>query len=273
MESSRAQPSSEVLRIATLAAASMAVLPPTPPTVNSTFDVQFFGPTVQCSLANVSQQPAFNSYAKSMANSSVMKVTKSLFESGKLRWSDGVLPENDAPLMNVYSAFSPFSGNEGWLEPVRGPTGDPIDEYNNWMPDIPGEQLLPEQLLPTTGVGIQFGQQLWIQTADQGIVCTLGNASFSVKFEFVNAVQIKAECSILNFEPFWIPDAAWATVSVSDPEPSSVPPANSFVSVYLAFSSLLNGNVSTTLDLPEYFHTRDSFDGQVSIYDGTSRIL
>ncbi|MCJ1265014.1 hypothetical protein MMC22_004889 [Lobaria immixta] len=132
-----AKPSSEVLQIATLAAESMAIIPPGPPAANSSFHVQFFGPTVQCSIANSSQQLNFDSYSSALANGSLMTVTKSLFESRKLAWSNDEVPARIAPLMNVYSAFSPKSGQSGgWFEPTVLPLGQP-DEFNNWFTGLP----------------------------------------------------------------------------------------------------------------------------------------
>lgn len=48
-----------------------------------------------------------------------MTVTKSTFERGNLTWAklgNGGLPGNTAPLMSVYSAFSPFSVRKGWFD-------------------------------------------------------------------------------------------------------------------------------------------------------------
>lgn len=99
-----ALPSSEVLRIATLSAESMAVIPPLPPAPNSSFNLQFFGPTVQCSIANSSQQPIFDYYSNALANNTVPTFTKSLFESGKVEWAN--LYKHNFVAMNVYLAFS-----------------------------------------------------------------------------------------------------------------------------------------------------------------------
>jgi hypothetical protein len=260
--SGAAQPSSEVLRIATLAAHSMAIIPPTPPAINSSFGVQFFGPSLQCSLVNSSQQMGFNNYTEAMARSYLMKVTKSLFESGKLRWDKNRIPEGISPLMNVYSAFSPGSSKVGWLGPVSGHNYYSIDAYNNWIPDIPFDNFISNR---TNFMSIK--RQLWIQTADQGVVCTLGNASFDVSFEFVNAVQTKAEYRISMFKPFPTPINSYLP---------STPSINSYMAMYLAFSGLLNGNVSTTLiktmDIKKNPYIR-SFDGNVTIYDSSSKIL
>jgi hypothetical protein len=135
VKASVAHSSSETLRIATLSSQSMAIIPLVPPAANPSFRVQFFGPTVQYSLANSSQQPSFDKYSGALANGTLMTVTKSLFESGKLQWSG--LPDKTEPLMNIYSAFSRNAGTLGWLQ-ARTPT-DGIDEYNNWAVETPQE--------------------------------------------------------------------------------------------------------------------------------------
>ncbi|KAI9746050.1 MAG: hypothetical protein M1818_000731 [Claussenomyces sp. TS43310] len=288
IQNDAAQPSSEVLQLATLAAQSMAVIPPTAPAANSTFHVQFFGPTVQCSVASSSQQPSFNYYSRALANSSLITVTKSLFESGNLSWGSGGPPADIEPLMSVYSAFSPYAGELGWAwsPDYDYPPGYDYspDEFNNWVMDLPSEVFRGESLPnweDDTGSGFII-QQLWLQTAEQAIVCIMGNASFDVEFEFVNAVQTVAEYSISMFEPFWMPFHAWSISSIVQTNPLTPvtqdywDSVSSYMAMYLALSSLLNGNVSTTLT-NQFESLGDGgnveFDGNVSIYDSSSKVL
>ena len=281
-ESSIAQPSSEVIRVATLAAQSMAVIPPTPPAANSSFHTQFFGPTVQCSLANSSQQALFDSYSEALANSTLMLVTKPLFESHKLKWGNRGIPGSVAPLMSVYSAFSPYASYADWL--YGGGYWDySIDPFNNWITVLQpnfSSWALPEWAPPDNYFTTQ---QFWIQTAEQAMVCIMGNASFDVMYEFVNAAPTVAEYSISQFEPFWVPmQGSGNNLAQMIPENAYTPlsqddwnPFNSYMAFYLAFSSLLNGNVSTTLT--NSFSNPDGaenyFDGNVTIYDGSSKVL
>lgn len=268
LESHIARPNSEVLRIAMNTAESMAFIAPIPPAGNSSFHTQFYGPSMRCSPANDSQEIAFDTYIHAMANGSIMKVTKSSFESGKLKWDENGVPGGFAPLMNVYSAFSPWSGNNGWLD-LEG-SDYTVDAFNNWIPNIPYDQLEPLYL-----DGYGYMQQLWIQTADQKIVCTLGNASFDVWFEFVNTVQAKAQYSIMNFTTFVTPYLGTVVDPFAGDNPASRAGINSYMAMYLAFSSLLNGNVSTSLTNGEsaFPHHSISFDGNVTIYESSSKIL
>jgi hypothetical protein len=266
-------PSSEVLRIAILAAQSNSILPLTPPASNSSFHVHFFGPTVQCSVANSSQQPILNQYSTNLANGTLMTVTKALFESGNLTWGSKGVPPNTEPLMNVYSAFSPLSGAQNWFSGDSSFPSDSPDQYNNWPPNI--EPYLGFNITVWNQYSVQ---QLWIQTADQSMVCIMGNASFDVWFEFVNNVQTIAEYSISNFVPFWAPLYASTELfeSPTQAELDTLNPLNSYMAIYLALTNLLNGNVSTTLTESTGSlgaSDWDNFDGNVTIYDGSSSIL
>lgn len=263
-----AQPSSEIIEIATLAAESMAIIPPTPPAANSSFHMQFLGPTVQCSAANSSQLPGFNHYSNALANDSFMTVIKSLFESGNLVWVDGLLPSEIEPLMSIYSAFSPYAGQLGWIYGNIS-TSSP-DEFNNWFVELPPGSVA----IWTPSVEAVFGppprdefgdlnqfwingsipfvtQQLWVQTADQALVYIMGNASFDVSYEFIDTALTTAEYNVSMFEPLWIPlhgeNNQEIPMTVQSP-PNYWNSFNSYMAWYLAFSSLLNGNVSTTLN-------------------------
>ena len=246
----------------------MAILPPDPPATNSSFHMLFHGPSLQCDLASSSQQSVFDQFAASLANDSeIMIVTKRLYESGRLTWLSpdspwNAVPYSINPVMNVYSAFSPYSGQNGWL---GGMTQDPEDDsyYNNFV----NVTLFPapaSELVPVT-------QQIWIQTSDRGIVCNMINASFDVTFEFVNIEMTKAEYTRTRFQPF-------LTSIDSIPngyDNSTDREVRSYMAIYLALSAQLNGNITTTLttnvDPPPENCCR--FDGNASIYASSSRLL
>ena len=270
-------PSSEVLRIATIAAESMAPVSPISPAVNSSYHVQFVGPTMQCSMASDSQQIAFDNYTKALAND--MIATKYLFESGKLKWGNKIVPCAPLPLMNVYSAFSPMAGQQGWMQ-NSGSNGLNVDVYSNWVPGYgffdSFYQNFQEQNYDTNAV-----QNLLIQTADQALVCTLGNASFDVRLGFVESAPPLIQYTTSNFVPLWM-----AVPPQAKPADFMIDPLFSYMAVYLAFSSLVNGNVSTTLTNNYNYDSEPgrykgtsayisnyTFDGKAAIYDGSSKIL
>ena len=266
----------------------MAIIPPAPPAANSSFHMQFYGPTMQCDTANSSQQPNFDFYTKALANSSLLTATEGLYKSDKLRWGDDGPPDSAAPLMNVYSAFSPYAGQQGWLfesNPLDGALYDySPDAFNNWIAEIPPGSVIGVDLPGwDTDDDNGFGtQQLWIQTSNESLVCIMGNASFDVDFEFVDAALTVADYSISAFEQFWVPLYGNRLAEIVQADSENLPdtfwnPSKSYMAVYLALSSLLNGNVSTTLtnsfDQNWFDAAQTSFDGNVTIYDGSSKIL
>lgn len=197
-----------------------------------------------------------------------MEITKNTFESGNLAWGADGPPESTAPLMNVYSAFSPYAGRLDWSANDDDQEDPSPDKFNNWVIVLPFQNITD----PDTGYEYEdrldsTTQQLWIQTAEKSMVCTMGNATFDVEFEFVNAALTVAEYSISMFEPFLVirngGGVTWSST-------------NSYMAFYLALSSLLNGNVSTTLTnsfTPDDQGETLEFDGNVTIYDGSSRVL
>lgn len=99
----------------------------------------------------------------------------------------------------------------------------------------------------------------------------MGNASFNVEFEFVNAAQTKAEYRISGFESALTPYYG-GYMEGANGIPDSTYLLNSYMAIYLAFSSLLNGNVSTTLTQHRNIEYT-SFDGNVTVYEGSSKVL
>lgn len=204
---------------------------------------------MQCAVASRSQQKVFDKFTRILANEEHMITTKDLFESGKLKWGDRGVPAEITPLMNVYSAFSPMDMPDG---------AQSVDVYNNWLPDH-GHIFDDDHVLD------DMVEQSWIQTADQAIVCTSGNAIFDVWYEFVETALPLIRYNISEFD------------RIRNPQGGADIPA--YIPVYQAFSSLLNGNVSTTLmKYPDpgarsVGQINYTFDGNVTIYDSSSRVL
>jgi hypothetical protein len=127
-------PSAKVIEISTSAAAGMKVIPMTPPAPNSSFTLQFHGPSVQCSAPNKTQQAAFDYYANALARQYDMTLTQQMFESGNVSWnaSDVIYKfALQSPMMLVMSAFAPFEGSRGWFSMQRSA------EENNTIGKIP----------------------------------------------------------------------------------------------------------------------------------------
>jgi hypothetical protein len=118
-------------------------------------------------------------------------------------------------------------------------------------------------------------QQIYVQTADQSIVCTMGNASFDVDFNFINGVQVQSDYNITEYQPFWAPLSGGDIVSYVGTDnktgytPKDFLEMNSYLASFMAFASLLNGNVTTTLT-----NTNNaSKNGYISLYDGNAIIV
>jgi hypothetical protein len=196
--------------------------------------------------------------------------------------------------MNIFSAFAPTSGIRGWYGGNASDVSATFsDVYNNWWPSIP-----EEDMNITTWWNPNFHsyrnatdsadsvpytpQQIYIQTADQAIVCTMGNASFDVDFTFVDGVQVQSDYLVTDFEPYWTPLSGGHTSYYLDTnnndtyEPEDFRELNSYMGIYVAFTSLLNGNVTTTLSNAadankEWDVVR--FDGNAIVGDYTSESL
>ncbi|KAH8892986.1 hypothetical protein GQ53DRAFT_822484 [Thozetella sp. PMI_491] len=149
-------PSSLIRRIAIQSALAREILPLPAPATNSSYALQFFGPTLQCNEANSSQQPAFNNYTRNLASRGTYVIPELL--------NLGINGTNPIYFELVYSGLSaPF------YDPSR-----PFDEELVQFP-LP----LAEILAP----------QIWIQTSNRSIVCVLVNASFDIGFDFSSGHQ------------------------------------------------------------------------------------
>jgi hypothetical protein len=157
-------PTTQMMKLASETALNMAVIPPAASSPNSSFHVQFYGPTVQCNDSSAAESLAFNHFTQGCARE-VLTYTKSTFNA-----TDGNPTDGNLDGFLIFSAFSPTIKiiGEEYI------TGRP-NQYNNWEAEI-----LP--LNYSNGLP----QQIWIQTATRSIVCSLVNASFSVDFEFSN---------------------------------------------------------------------------------------
>jgi hypothetical protein len=144
--------------LATQAATSFDVVSITPPiqALDWWYDLTFYGPSLQCSEANSTEQPVFNELARQFEeNDSTFiysQVNDSYWEKGQNGWL-------------LFSAWSPAL---------------PSDAPNSWLPS-------PS---PTCTLSCPYTSlQLWVQTSTSNFVCNPVNALFSVTFGSINGTQ------------------------------------------------------------------------------------
>lgn len=117
------------------------------------YTIEFFGPTLQCDIANSTQQSVFDSLIQRFEDQD------SLFTFTQM--NDTTYNSTSSPSRLLYSAWSywPFAD------------GTP----NFWSPD--------------PGSGSVENPQIWIQTSASSIVCTSVNASFNVNISYAGGMQ------------------------------------------------------------------------------------
>lgn len=265
-------PTNSILEVATKAAIDKAIVPLNAPGLNSSYHMNFHGPSMQCQAANSSQQVLFDNYALQLANVSAIGneqqksqiMTQTVWESATPKVTD--LSVVIYPL--AWSAFAPNLGQQGWFRTADFENGDltGVDQFNNWPMTLDSsfEDLtqFPATLeFQSNGLDMVDDnahittQQLWIQTADQGIVCILGNASYDLDITYVDGVQdIHTETS--EFVPLWMPgsnltfighsiERRWGYLLTTD---MALQSTTSYVAVFTALSSLLSGNITLSLE-------------------------
>ncbi|KAH7416726.1 hypothetical protein BKA64DRAFT_655956 [Cadophora sp. MPI-SDFR-AT-0126] len=156
------------LKTAVSSALRGAIIPPLAPSANSSFNVQFYGPSIQCEDPDAGQTAAFKEYERVFFDVHRIVTTGSIANSSD-KGVSGFL---------IMSSFSPTQNAPD--EPYR--REDLLKNYNNWQ-----AELTPEYL-DFRGKAYNGSQQLWVQTADRNIVCSLVNASFDVGFEYIGGV-------------------------------------------------------------------------------------
>ncbi|EPE27565.1 hypothetical protein GLAREA_04356 [Glarea lozoyensis ATCC 20868] len=302
-------PTYSSLQMASRAAMQMNVLPIAPPAQNVSFHRQFYGPSVQCAPANESQLAAFHTYRDLLWDDPDNIVAdRAFFETGKLKWPNATDPETKkvfidmpnayAPLMNVFSAFTPTAGGRGWSGSASTSVNiTQPDTYNNWWSGTPRDINVTKWWNPNyssfsnsmNGLfnGVPYTpQQIYAQTSDQSIVCSMGNASFNVDFTFVDGVQTQSDYVISDFQTFWAPQSAIHTATYLTTDGENIDPEHfremhSYMGIFVAFTGLLNGNVTTSLSnivtIPNISKLKPSdilhFDGNAIVASGTSESL
>ncbi|TVY47725.1 hypothetical protein LOCC1_G002396 [Lachnellula occidentalis] len=256
-------PSALLLKVATETAFNAAVLPPPAPSFNSSFSVQFYGPTVQCNSTTSAEQTLFDVFTQNYQRES------STFTAQNLPAEDTV--DN----LLVMSSFNP-TADAGNLAATYI-----LNRFNNWnVSDI------------TSRVPNTQASQLWLQSAERAIICSVVNASFEVTFNYtngngrvthqhiqiqpntINAVPLRTKSSALALQ-FGMPygsqdDVTGLAASSVDPK-GLVPYVQAAEATFLSLTNILNGNV--TLVNASHGCVNNCGDGHFALQQSSSRIL
>jgi hypothetical protein len=241
-------PTPLVLGLAMQTAESMEIVPITPPASNASYSFPFYGPALECEPANSTQIPVFEYYTSVLASQTEMIFTQSSFENMNKSDNTSIISIPYAvgswPFMLQYSAFAPILGfNDGVPATQEVPAmnfnpGD-YDQFNAWAVE------LPTDFLGTTGYWDSMPLQLWLQTSNESMVCTLMNSSFQVDFEYTAGTQRVTLGNITYLEPVLIgTGTAPGNFTAFD---TGTLANNAYMSVFIAMTNVLNGNVTTTI--------------------------
>lgn len=242
--------------IAAQSAVTMDVLRFSPTAPNSSYTLQVQGPYLQCKKARSTRQSALDYYAQRLATNSdnAILTTYGL--------NDFTPKPDEHPYLSMlyFSAFDPMLGKQG----LRGPGPD---QYNNWNVDLPPTftQSFPLNISDEDDTGREVNyqvipRQLWVQTADNSIICTLGNATREVNFHFVDGVQTISYGELQGFAPLYV---RYERNNFFDVDPDIWP----YVAVYLGLTNLLSGNITTRFQV-----LNDTF-GWNTLVESSSRVM
>jgi hypothetical protein len=199
-------PQASVLTTAARAAEAKNILPFVPPAMNSSYSMPVRGPYIQCESANSTQLPFFNFYTNILGQ-------KDLYTVVTTPPVPYEVPAVHTPAMLFFSAFDPTMFNY-W--PIGGlSVNDGPDEYNNWNVTLPAGFLdyysYPQNLtytLPNGSITHEIGRfvprQLFVQTSQESFVCTLGNGTREVTFNFTDGRQHVTYGPLQNFDPLFV---------------------------------------------------------------------
>ena len=251
-------PAPRVINIATQSALAKDVIPLSPPAGNSSFSMEFWGPSVKCAAPDSTQQLILDYYNLALLNpsrdggaSARPMITQKLLRD-KIR-NDTLFPTNStepkypmpAYSMLVLSAFAPYSGSQGWLYGmIRSRT---LDQFNNWDAALPWhmdemgwdvESYLEDEVVHT----------LYLQTSTDQHVCSMGNASYHVDFVFENGAQKSVNYTVSDYSPLTLRRMSDGSGNEVESGPYTGGYHTTFELSYMAvwesFTSMVSGNIS-----------------------------
>ena len=231
------EPTAEMQKIASASALNMEVTLPAAPALNSSFNIQFYGPTVQCNDSTPQQEEYFLFFMKNMAREAEI-FTAQQVESGNYTSAPPDGPGDATNLFGalILSAFSPTVGA------VNNPyDGFLTDDFNNWTPELNFSD-------PNEYNFGQFGSQtIWVQLSNATLLCTAVNASFDVGFNFSNGAGSVSH-QVVQVLPARDSNGSLVGTSALDLSYTAVYSGDSgiaaFFTSFLALGSNIFGNIS-----------------------------
>jgi hypothetical protein len=209
-----------IQRIALQAAVGFAVVPleAPAPSLDWSYDLDFFGPTMRCAVANSTDQSTFNQITNSFETNDGVFIAS---QYGDALWNKTVQTTTHIikPVRLLYSAWSGFFGAE--------------NSKDIWFPICRNESCT----FPSCS---GYCPIIYIQTSTSSITCNMQNASFAVTIASVNGHQQVIQRNIQPVpyvnQPVEAPADAVISESIYDP--------------YIALlSTLLIGNLSLSNEI------------------------
>ncbi|KAE9376403.1 hypothetical protein N431DRAFT_462240 [Stipitochalara longipes BDJ] len=235
------QPAPLVLSSASESAETIAILPLKPPAANSSYNLQFTGPSFQCEHATEDEMIIFNTYINAFAAETLTFPSVAAYPSVP----EEVQSTKTFPDALLYSAFS-----ISLLNYTAAASGARFDSYNNWVAGV------PLHLFNQTS-----NQQIYIQTYRESIVCTQFSATFDIQLDFIDGIQTISQYDITLVDPI-------IAINFNSSEDSTF---DAYYSSFVALGNMIFGNVSLLIDSTE----NSGGDPQLSIKykDVNSRVL
>ncbi|KAK3941688.1 hypothetical protein QBC46DRAFT_285883 [Diplogelasinospora grovesii] len=185
--------------------------------------MQFYGPSLRCEDANPAQQLAFARFAGAFANETFVSTSNPPASARS--------PSEMAAAFNgttqsylILSAFNPTAEIVRRWDEVQF---SGADINNNWKADL-GNYTFDHD---------NNTQQLWVQTSNRSLVCTLMNASFDVWYSYSGGHGSVAGQSVELLGPWIDPTFTRANDSLSGRDAA-------YLSIFTALTNIVNGNVS-----------------------------
>ena len=199
------------------------------PAPNSSYNLKFEGPSLSCMPPNLTQNAVFDHYDESYGEYA-LSVALPFINSTKF---NRFFVEDGSYGTVYWSAFVAPGGNDGRANTDLG------DAYWNREFDDPLVFYWPKENIKTSS-----SEQIWIQTFDQRLICTVMVSDFDVNVTYDRGSQAVSYNRVNHRRIFW------------GPSPGFFGPGEPNVTLALAFSHMVGaltkqlvGNVTFSSDL------------------------